>query len=183
MKFHPTTIQGVWRITQFSAEDARGIFVKTFHRERFLEAGIDFSCMESFYSVSVKDVIRGLHFQHPPHEHAKIVFCPFGAILDLALDIRRGSPTFGQSVSAELSAANREALYIPPGFAHGFRALTNDALTYYLVSSQNHPPADDGILYNSISFDWGIQHPVVSQRDLAFPALHDFVSPFVYLPS
>jgi dTDP-4-dehydrorhamnose 3,5-epimerase len=183
MQFHPTPVHGVWRITQFSAEDARGVFVKTFHRSRFQEAGIDFTCRESFYSVSVKDVIRGLHFQHPPHDHAKIVFCPSGAILDLALDIRLGSPTYGQSVSAELSAANREALYIPPGFAHGFRALTNDALTYYLVSSENHPPSDDGIRFDSIGFNWGTAQPVVSARDLAFPALSEFISPFVYLPS
>lgn len=178
MTIRDTQIEEVKIIEQFHAEDGRGVFVKTFHDTSLKAAGISFEMKESFYSVSRKNVIRGMHFQHPPYQHAKIVFCTHGCILDVALDIRKHSPTFGQYVTAELSLDNKQALLIPEGFAHGFKTLTEDALTFYFVSSENNRDADDGLLYNSFGMDWGITEPIMSVRDLSFKSWNEFESPF-----
>ncbi len=119
-----------------------------------------------------------MHFQLPPHQHSKIVFCPHGAILDVIVDLRRDSPTYGQHFAEELSAANHKAYFIPEGCAHGFKALTEDAMTYYLVSSEYNKDADTGIAYNSFGFDWGVASPIISERDKTFPALGAWESPF-----
>jgi dTDP-4-dehydrorhamnose 3,5-epimerase len=140
--------------------------------------GISFDLKESYFSLSKKDVIRGMHFQTPPHQHAKVVFCPQGAILDVIIDLRKDSATFQQFYSQELSAENHKAYYIPEGFAHGFKSLTDDAITYYLVSSEYSQQHDTGILYNSFGFDWGVDNPVISERDSSFPALGEWESVF-----
>ena len=119
-----------------------------------------------------------MHFQTPPHQHSKIVFCPQGAILDVIIDLRRNSPTYGRYYAYELSAENHRAYYIPEGFAHGFKSLTDDAITYYLVSSEHSQANDTGILYNSFGFDWQLENPVISARDLSFITIEDFDSPF-----
>ena len=119
-----------------------------------------------------------MHFQTPPHHHAKIVFCPQGAILDVIVDLRKESKTYGQFFAQELSAENHKAYYIPKGFAHGFKSLTDGAITYYLVSSEYSKEHDTGILYNSFGFDWELQNPIISERDLSFPALEGWNSPF-----
>ena len=160
-------------------KDARGSFVKTFHDTTLKAADIDFTLKESYFSYSHKDVIRGMHFQLPPHQHAKIVFCPHGAILDVIVDLRKGSATFGQCFSQELSQENSLAFYIPEGFAHGFKALTDDALTYYLVTSEYSKDHDTGIRYDSVGFDWEVKNPIISERDLSFPGIDAFNSPFV----
>lgn len=177
-----TSLPGALVLTLPSAEDARGTFVKTFHEDSLVQAGIRFELKESYFSLSKKDVIRGMHFQTPPHQHAKIVFCPQGAIMDVIVDLRKGSPTYGQHYAQELSAANHKAYYIPEGFAHGFKSLTDDAITYYLVSSMYSQPNDTGVLYNSIGYDWGVKEPIISQRDLSFVAMDAFDSPFLYHP-
>jgi dTDP-4-dehydrorhamnose 3,5-epimerase/CDP-3, 6-dideoxy-D-glycero-D-glycero-4-hexulose-5-epimerase len=158
--------------------DNRGLFVKTFNDSLFRKMDIPFTVLESYFSVSAQDVIRGMHFQLPPHHHAKIVFCPKGSILDVALDLRRDSDTYGQCFSQVLSAENHKAFYIPEGFAHGFKALSPDALTYYLVSSEYNQAHDTGIAYDSIGFDWDVASPVLSDRDRGFVRLEDFNSPF-----
>lgn len=161
-----------------SFNDARGNFTKTFHQGMFQEHGINFELKESYFSISKKDVIRGIHFQTPPHEHAKIVFCPKGAILDVIVDIRKESPFYGKYYAAELNETNHQAYYIPEGFAHGFMALTEGAITYYLVSSMYSQPHDTGIRYDSIGYDWGIKNPLLSERDLSFISFKEFESPF-----
>jgi dTDP-4-dehydrorhamnose 3,5-epimerase len=158
--------------------DDRGLFVKTFHDTTLRGAGIDFTLKESYFSLSKKDVIRGMHFQLPPHQHSKIVFCPKGAILDVIIDLRKGSPTYGQHHAEELSEDNHRAYFIPEGFAHGFKALTADAMTYYLVSSDYHKESDTGIRWDSFGFDWQVPAPVISARDQSFSSLKDFESPF-----
>lgn len=178
MKINKTHIEGVQVIELFTHKDERGQFVKTFHKQDFQDSGIDFQIRESFYSISALNVIRGMHFHHPPRQHAKIIFCPYGRILDVALDLRKESPTYGQSVSLELSAENNRALYIPEGLAHGFKSLEEGACTYYLVSGEYSPAQDDGILYSSFDFNWGLGTPVLSERDLHFAAFKDFKSPF-----
>jgi dTDP-4-dehydrorhamnose 3,5-epimerase/CDP-3, 6-dideoxy-D-glycero-D-glycero-4-hexulose-5-epimerase len=158
--------------------DVRGSFVKTFHETSLQEAGISFDLKESYFSFSRKEVIRGMHFQTPPHQHSKIVFCPQGAILDVILDLRKNSPTYLQYFAQELSAENHKAYYIPEGFAHGFKALQDDSLIYYLVSSEHSAAHDTGIRYDSFGYDWATPEAIISARDLSFPELKDFQSPF-----
>lgn len=165
-------------ITLPAFADTRGTFVKTFHETILKEAGVDFHLKESYFSLSKRDVIRGMHFQLPPHHHSKIVFCPQGAILDVIVDLRKSSPTYGQHYAHELSAENHLAYFIPEGFAHGFKSLANDAITYYLVSSEYSQTHDTGIRYDSIRFDWEVDKPIISERDLSFTALHDWESVF-----
>jgi dTDP-4-dehydrorhamnose 3,5-epimerase len=178
VKVFPTSLPDAKIIELPRFLDDRGSFVKTFHATLLKDAGIDFELKESYFSVSRKDVIRGMHFQLPPHQHSKIIFCPQGAIMDVIVDLRKDSPTYGQFEMQELSAEDYKAFYIPEGFAHGFKALTDDALTYYLVSSEYYKDADTGIRYDSIGIDWNVAQPVLSARDLSFAALKDFVSPF-----
>ncbi len=158
--------------------DLRGSFTKVFHEDSLREKGIHFTLRESYYSFSARNVIRGMHFQTPPAQHAKIVFCPVGEILDVVLDIRKDSPTFGQHFSQILSAQNHLALYIPEGCAHGFRALSEGAMTFYLVSSVHNPDHDKGIRWDSFGFDWGVPDSILSDRDKGFPTLEAFRSPF-----
>lgn len=171
-------MNGAKILTLPASADARGTFVKTFHETTLKRAGIDFTLRESYFSLSKKDVIRGMHFQLPPHQHSKIVFCPQGAILDVIVDLRKGSATYRQYFAQELSGENHKAYYIPEGFAHGFKSLTDDAITYYLVSSEYSQAHDTGVRYDSIGFDWGVKEPVISVRDLSFMDLKDFESPF-----
>jgi dTDP-4-dehydrorhamnose 3,5-epimerase len=171
-------LNGAKIITLPSSHDARGTFVKTFHQTSLASAGIEFTLRESYYSFSHKDVIRGMHFQLPPHQHSKVVFCAHGSILDVIVDLRKSSPTYGHHYATELSAANHKAYFIPEGFAHGFKALTDDAMTYYLVSSEYSNGHDTGIRYDSIGFDWDVFDPVLSARDLSFATLAEFDSPF-----
>lgn len=177
-QFHPISLEGAYIIDMPAFEDARGNFIKTFHATTLADHGIHFDLRESYFSISKKDVIRGMHFQLPPHQHAKVVFCPQGAILDVIVDLRKESATFGMHFAQELSAANHKAYFIPEGFAHGFKALTDDAMTYYLVSSEYSQHHDTGIRYDSIGFDWGIAEPIVSLRDLSFTEMDAFESPF-----
>lgn len=178
MKHFTPILDGAYIIDLPAFFDDRGSFVKTFHETTLAEHGIQFALKESYFSVSEKDVIRGMHFQTPPHQHAKIVFCPQGAILDVIVDLRLGSPSYGQHYAQELSAENNKAYYIPEGFAHGFKSLTPGAITYYLVSSEYNKEHDTGILYNSFGFDWGLDNPIISERDLSFPTFEQFKSPF-----
>jgi len=173
-QWKPLPLEGAFLITLPAFSDERGSFIKTYHADAFQAAGLSFELQESYFSFSRKNVIRGMHFQNPPYDHAKIVFCPFGAILDVIIDLRKESATFGKYVATELSQDNHYAYYIPSGFAHGFRALTDHAQTYYLVSSVHNKDNDCGILYDSFGFDWGIENPVISPRDLSFIALSDW---------
>lgn len=170
-RFDTIPLAGAYLITLPSSADDRGKFVKTFHDTTLKENGINFTLRESYFSISNKDVIRGMHFQLPPHQHAKVVFCPQGAILDVIVDLRKDSATYGQYFAHELSAANNKAYYIPEGFAHGFKSLTDDAITYYLVSSEYNQQSDTGISYDSIGFDWGVVNPILSARDQSFTTL------------
>ncbi len=171
-------LNGAKLLTLPSSIDARGTFVKTFHETSLAKHGISFTLRESYFSLSKKDVIRGMHFQLPPHQHSKIVFCPQGAILDVIVDLRKNSPTYRQFYATGLSGANHKAYYIPEGFAHGFKSLTDDAITYYLVSSEYSQPHDTGIRYDTIGYDWNVTDPILSARDLSFIGMGEFDSPF-----
>ena len=159
-------------------EDTRGIFVKVHHRELFAQHGISDEFVEDFFTISSKGVLRGMHMQIPPHQHAKLVTCIHGSILDVVLDLRKNSPTFGRHMAMELTEKNRFAVYIPAGFAHGFLALSDSTSVYYKTTAVHHPEADCGVRFDSFGFEWPIAAPILSERDQRLPAFADFASPF-----
>ena len=178
MELVETGMNGVFVLDLFHAKDHRGVFVKPFHRATFEKFGLDSRFDESFYSTNVKGVLRGMHFQLPPEDHSKLIYCTSGKLLDVVLDIRTSSPTFGQAISVELSGDNFRAIYIPKGCAHGFAVLEDNTTMIYLTSTMHHPPSDSGIRWDSFDFEWPFDEPIISPRDLTFPALSDFKSPF-----
>jgi dTDP-4-dehydrorhamnose 3,5-epimerase len=180
MNILPTAIPGCFQIIPDIRRDERGSFVKVFHQDIFRQHGLATDFAEEYYSTSQRGVIRGLHFQTPPHHHAKLVYCTQGAVLDAALDLRRGSPAYGQHITLELSAANGHMLYLPAGLAHGFCSLSEQSLMVYKVTTTYAPESDGGVLWNSAGIAWPVQQPLLSPRDRTFPALAEFDTPFVY---
>lgn len=177
-RFQSLPLAGAFRFIMPAFNDDRGDFVKIFQEPLFREANIHFELKESYFSLSRKEVIRGMHFQLPPFQHSKIVFCTRGAILDVLLDLRKSSDTYGSHFAAELSEDNHCGLFIPEGFAHGFKALTENAMTGYLVSSAYNKASDTGIRWDSFGMDWQSADPVISSRDRSFVPFPDFSSPF-----
>lgn len=180
MEFIPLAFPGLVLIRPRIALDARGSFVKSYSRELFLKQGIDFVPQEEFYSISPAGVVRGMHFQAPPADYGKLVHCPRGRLHDVALDLRAGSPTYGQAWSGELDEVKREALYLPPGFAHGFYALEAETTVTYLVSHGYDPALDGGIRWDSFGHTWPGDKPVISARDSILPPFHEFSTPFTF---
>lgn len=180
MNIIPTAIAGCYQLAPAILRDQRGSFVKVFHEDVFRQHGLATDYAEEFYSLSQRGVVRGLHFQSPPRHQAKLVYCPQGAVFDAAVDLRVGSPTYGAHVTLELSAENGHMLYLPPGLAHGFYALSETALMVYKVTSTYAPDCDSGILWNSAGIVWPGATPLLSARDQAFLPLAEFDSPFRY---
>ena len=158
----------------------RGRFVKIFHEPSYTALGLETNFAEEYYSVSHKNVIRGLHFQVPPMDHVKMVYCLEGHALDVVLDLRVGSPTYGQFEVFELNSSNSNSIYIPKGMAHGFCALSENTIMVYKVSTVYSPAHDAGILWNSADIPWPTSDAVLSERDQSFPTLAQFKSPFCY---
>lgn len=183
MEFIPTSIPGCWELHPKVHEDERGRFVKVFHAPTFRERGLETSFGEEYYSVSKKRVLRGLHFHAPPQDHAKLVYCAAGAVLDAVLDLRQGSPTFGRHALFELDARRPRALYIPRGLAHGFYARADDALMVYQTTTPYSPQHDAGVRWDSAGIPWPDRSPLVSPRDLEFPTLAEFKTSFSYAPA
>ncbi|GGY28925.1 dTDP-4-dehydrorhamnose 3,5-epimerase [Pseudoduganella albidiflava] len=178
MDILPTSIPGCFELRPIVRRDERGSFTKVFHEDVFRDAGLRTDFAEEYYSISQQGVLRGLHFQVPPHDHAKLVYCPQGRVLDAALDLRRGSPTYGRHLALELSGEAGNMLYLPAGLAHGFYTLSEQALMVYKVTSTYAPAHDGGVLWNSAGIDWPDSAPLLSPRDRTFPTLADFDSPF-----
>ncbi len=158
--------------------DARGGFQKMFNYDFFVENGLATDFKEFYFSTNRRDVIRGMHFQTPPYDHEKLVYVSAGSITDVVVDIRRGSATYGKCFSIRLSAEKGEYLYIPKGFAHGFRSLEDNTVVNYAQTTCYERDHDCGIDAMSIGFDWETTAPVRSGRDLSFVKLKDFNSPF-----
>jgi len=183
MEVEPTDIPGCFILQAKVLRDARGTFVKTFHIAGFEEHGLRTDWREEYFSTSAKGVVRGMHFQTPPAQHAKMVFCLTGEVLDVVLDLRRGSPTFGAARAFRLSAKNGRGAYVPTGCAHGFLSMSEESGMYYKVTSVHAPEQDAGIAWDSFGFDWRVEAPVLSDRDRTHPAFADYDSPFVYDPA
>lgn len=175
MEIIESNLNGVVVLQNKKFEDHRGVFVKTFHREIFEEAGLQSDFKESFFSFSRKNVIRGMHFQMPPHDHAKLVYVTHGEILDVAVDVRKNSPTFGEYFSVVLSGKNAKSIYLGKGFAHGFLTLSDQACVVYLTTTVHAPSHDFGIRWDSFGFDWdSVKEPILSYRDNSFIDLKAF---------
>ncbi len=173
-------LAGCYELQPKVFDDERGRFVKVFHENVFAEHGLATNFVEEYYSVSHKNVVRGMHFQLPPMDHIKMVYCVQGEVMDAVVDLRMGSPTYGQYALFELSAEKANSIYIPKGMAHGFCAMSEQAIMIYKVSTVYSPPHDAGILWNSVGIPWPIAEAILSGRDQVFPALEHFQSPFRY---
>ena len=160
--------------------DNRGKFIKTFHHTTFDRLDIESNFKEEYYSISKKGVIRGMHFQAPPMDHYKLVYCSAGSVFDAVVDLRRGSPTYGKHATFELSVKNGRMLYIPSGFAHGFCSLEEDTVMMYRISTEYSQECDDGIRWDSLGITWPTDAPIYSERDKKFCKLENFDSPFLY---
>ena len=170
-------LPGCFLIKPFQFEDCRGLFVKTYHAKQFSSLGINFNIEEEFYSVSHKNILRGMHFQTPPDDLDKLVYCIGGKITDVVLDLRPRR-SYGKYSSIELSSENNLMLFIPKGIAHGFIARTNNAIVSYKTSAVHKSTSDFGIRWDSFGYDWGIDEPIISTRDSEFPDFKKFNSPF-----
>lgn len=178
MNLVSTEIGGVYIIEQFAFDDNRGQFIKMFTESFFKENGLDAVFMESFYSVSHKNVIRGMHFQTPPCDHSKIATIISGKVIDVVLDLRKKSETYGKYVAIPMCEKNRRSIYIPKGCAHGFCSLSDSSIIHYQTSTVHSKEHDMGVNWNSFGFKWPVAYPIVSARDMNFPALLEYDSPF-----
>ena len=174
-----TLIPGCFEIRPVVRADERGRFVKTFHEPDFRELGLETGFKEEYYSVSGKGVLRGLHFQRPPMDHVKLVYCVRGKVFDAVLDLRKDSPAYGKHAAVELSAEKANMLYLPRGVAHGFYTLTEDAVMMYKVTTVYSPEHDCGILWNSAGIPWPDSSPNISSRDSSFTNFNDFETFFL----
>ena len=184
MLFQSTEIPGLLLYEPTVFNDERGYFFESYNENTFRSAGIDFRFVQDNQSASVYGVIRGLHYQLPPYAQTKLVRVLSGKILDVAVDIRQGSPTFGKSYTLELSAENKKQLFIPVGFAHGFSVLSERAEILYKCDAFYNKESDAGISYNDpkLGIDWMIpsEKVIISEKDRHLPLLADCRNSFVY---
>lgn len=181
-EFEKQSIPEVILIKPHIFEDERGFFLESYKHSDFSKYGINEHFVQDNHSKSSKGVLRGLHFQKEPKAQAKLVRCTKGRILDVAVDIRKGSPTFGKYVSAVLTDINKYMLYIPKGFAHGFLTLEEDTHIEYKCSEEYSPENDSGIIWDdkTIQIDWRIKNPIISQKDANLPTLENMEGNFKY---
>lgn len=179
-----TEIDGIAILEPRIFNDARGYFFESYCKREFDATVSPTDFVQDNESSSVRGVIRGLHFQKPPYAQAKLVSCVSGAVLDVAVDIRKGSPTYGMHIAVELTAENHRQIFIPKGFAHGFSVLSDLAILHYKCDEYYHPEAEDGIsiLDNLLGIDWRINpaEAILSAKDTRHPLFKDFNSPFTY---
>lgn len=181
MIFKKTDIEGLLVIEAAKISDERGYFFESFRKLRFEEAiGEEAEFLQENESCSKKGTIRGLHFQNPPFAQGKLVRVPKGRVLDVAVDIRKGSPTYGRHFAIELSAENAKQLWIPAGFAHGFAALEEDTVLSYKCTDIYNKASEGSLLWSDpeIGIDWGVSDPIVSEKDRIAPNLSELDSRF-----
>ena len=181
MEVKKTKINGVFLIKPQVFKDNRGHFFESFNSKKFNEAtGLDVQFVQDNQSLSSKNVLRGLHFQHPPFAQAKLVSVIKGEVLDVVVDIRKESDTYGEYIAENLNEENHHQLFIPEGMAHGFLTLKDDTIFSYKCSNYYDKGSEDGIIWNdgNLKIDWKIKNPLVSEKDQLAQNFASFVSPF-----
>ena len=182
MKFVNTPIEGLVIIEPTVFEDDRGYFLESYNKKMFEKAIGNISFVQDNESKSSRGVLRGLHFQKPPYAQAKLVRCIEGKVLDVAVDIREGSETYGEHITVELSGENKKQVFIPRGFAHGFLVLSNTAIVSYKVDNSYAPTHDAGIRWDDsmLNIQWGVNESevLVSEKDAKLPFFSEFETPF-----
>ncbi|GAB4149424.1 MAG: dTDP-4-dehydrorhamnose 3,5-epimerase [Bacteroidia bacterium] len=182
MEFIQTEIEGLVIIKPRIFNDPRGYFYESYNKQLFAAHGINEDFVQDNQSLSQKGVLRGLHFQAPPFAQGKLVRVISGKVIDVAVDIRKGSPTFGKHITVELSGENKTMFYIPPGFAHGFVTLEDNTIFSYKCTNFYNKPSEGCLFWNdpAIGINWQISEPLLSEKDLQGSLLHDLNSPFEY---
>ena len=182
MEIVKTKIPGLLIIKPDVFEDDRGYFFESYNRDKFVDAEIDNIFIQDNESKSQKGVLRGLHFQNPPYDQGKLVRVMKGAVIDVALDIRKNSPTYGQWDSIELTESNKMMYWIPPGMAHGFVTLEDETVFFYKCTNLYNKASEGSIRWNDpdLNIDWGISEPIISEKDKIAPFFKDFKSRFEF---
>jgi len=180
MELINTHIKDLYVIKSRVFTDPRGYFYESFNRETFQGMGLNIDVCQTNISRSQAGVVRGLHFQSPPHEQGKLIRVISGAVLDVVVDIRKESATYGQHFAQELSEENKLCMWVPPGFAHGFRTLLDDTIFYYYCTGYYNRAAEGAIRWDDpdLGIRWGISNPVLSEKDAVAPRLRSIESPF-----
>jgi len=180
MEFEKCNIDGLIILKPTIFGDDRGHFYESYNKEVFNKNGIDVAFVQDNQSLSHKGVLRGLHFQAPPYEQGKLVRVIQGSVLDVALDIRKNSPTYGQHFSITLSGKNHYQFWIPPGFAHGFVTLEDHTIFCYKCTGPYHKDSEGSVLWNDpqLNIKWGIENPIISEKDKYAKNFNSFKSPF-----
>lgn len=173
-------IEGLLLIKPIIFSDERGEFYETYSRSKYSALGIPENFLQDNESISKKNVLRGLHFQLPPHDQGKLVRVIKGAALDVAVDIRKHSPTYGKYIMVELSEENKNQFWIPSGFAHGFLSLADETIFTYKCTNLYNKESESGFLWNDkdINIQWNIDNPIVSEKDIQLASFSSFNSPF-----
>lgn len=179
MNIEKLNIPGVMLIKNNVNKDHRGSFFKPYSYEELIQYDININIKEVFYSYSHKNVIRGMHFQIPPFDQEKIVNVVKGKIIDVLLDLRIKSDSYGKFISIELTQNDGKSVYIPKGIAHGFLSISSYTIVLYMVNSKYSPNHDGGIRYDSFGYEWNVKNPILSSRDLSFENFDEFKSPFI----
>lgn len=180
MEIEKLDIEGLLIIRPRIFQDERGYFFESFHRKKLKAQGLDAEFVQDNLSKSTKGVLRGLHFQNPPYAQGKLVQVIKGAVLDVVVDIRKNSSTYGQFYSIELNERNKLSFYIPEGFAHGFLTLEEETIFSYKCTNFYEPSAESSIKWNDpqLNIDWEIENPIVSEKDSQAPSFNTLNSPF-----
>lgn len=181
MKILDTAIADLKIIEPAVFGDHRGYFMESFNEAQFAAAGLPTHFVQDNQSLSAKNILRGLHFQAPPFAQGKLVRVIKGAVIDVALDIRKYSPTYGKHFAIELNESNKTMLWIPPGFAHGFSTLEDDTIFAYKCTAAYNKASEGGVRWNdaTLGIDWGVQSPILSEKDEILPLFSAFETPFL----
>ena len=182
MEIIKTKIPGLLIIKPDVFEDERGYFFESYNRDKFVSEGIDNVFIQDNESKSMKGVLRGLHFQNPPYEQGKLVRVMKGAVIDVAVDIRKNSPTYGQWDSIELTESNKIMYWVPPGMAHGFVTLEDETVFFYKCTNLYNKASEGSIRWNdpNLNVNWGLSNPIISEKDKISPFFNELKSQFEY---
>lgn len=182
MIVEPLKLPGCLHLLSKTVRDSRGVFVKPFIAMEYQNLSLPTTFAEEYYTCSAQNVLRGMHYQTPPYEYAKLVSCCYGSVRDVIIDLRVGSPQFKAFQIIDLDDENGDVLYLPPGIAHGFLVLSEKAIVNYKVTSAHAPANDTGVRWDSFGMDWGVKAPIISIKDATLPKMEEIESLFTYQP-